>query len=652
MVSILGISAFYHDSAACLVVDGEIVAAAQEERFTRIKHDHNFPLNAARFCLREAKLKTEELDYVGFYDKPLLKFDRLLETYLDYAPSGFSSFLKALPLWMTEKLWMPDVIRTELAKAGGEEDERAAKKLGKKFAWKLLFGDHHESHAASAFFPSPFEEAAILTIDGVGEWATSSLGIGKGNELTLLKELRFPDSLGLLYSAFTYYTGFRVNSGEYKVMGLAPYGEPKYVSLIKDKLLEVREDGSLKMNHEYFSYSQGLRMTNRAFDKLFGGPPRKPESRITQKEMDLASSIQAITEEVMLKMTKYVYKETGMKKLCMAGGVALNCVANGRVLREVPFEDIWIQPAAGDAGGALGIALAIWHRYLEKPRLSPEQSGAWQSTRAINRNGESNGRADQTNGMAAYADGMKGSYLGPRHTEEEIEKFLQSQQLPFQKYSRKELPGVVADLLAAGKIIGLHQGRMEFGPRALGGRSIIGDPRSPEMQAAMNLKIKYRESFRPFAPSVLREQVGAWFELNSDSPYMLLVADVAESQRRKMTPAEEALWGIDKLNVKRSDIPAVTHVDYSARIQTVRHETNPLYWEIIDAFRQRTGCPVIVNTSFNVRGEPIVCTPEDSYRCFMRTEMDILVLETFVLNKQDQPSLQEQSDWRCEFKLD
>jgi carbamoyltransferase len=657
VVSILGISAFYHDSAACLVVDGEIVAAAQEERFTRVKHDHSFPLHAARYCLSEAKLSADNLDYVGFYDKPLLKFDRLLETYLDYAPSGFGSFLKALPLWMKEKLWMPDLIRTELAKAGGEEDERAAKKRGKQFQWKPLFGDHHESHAASAFYPSPFEEAAILTIDGVGEWATSSIGIGKGNEITLLKELRFPDSLGLLYSAFTYYTGFRVNSGEYKVMGLAPYGEPKYVSLIKDKLLEVRDDGSLKMNHEYFSYSQGLRMTNGAFDKLFGGAPRKPESRITQKEMDLARSIQAITEEVMLKMTKYVYKETEMKKLCLAGGVALNCVANGRVSREVPFEDIWIQPAAGDAGGALGIALAIWHRYLGKPRVSPEQSGAWQSTRTVKNdarlNAEGNGRPNaKNNGLAAYADGMKGSYLGPAHTEAEIEMFLQSRHLPYKKYSRKELPEVVADLLAAGKIIGLHQGRMEFGPRALGCRSIIGDPRSQDMQSVMNLKIKYRESFRPFAPSVLREQVADWFELNADSPYMLLVADVAESQRRKMTAEEDALWGIDKLNVKRSEIPAVTHVDYSARIQTVRHETNPLYWEIIEAFRQKTGCPVVVNTSFNVRGEPIVCAPEDSYRCFMRTEMDFLVLETCVLDKKEQPAFAEETDWKSEFKLD
>ena len=641
MSKILGISAFYHDSAACLVVDGDIVAAAQEERFTRIKHDHNFPVHAARYCLREAGIEASELDYVGFYDKPLLKFDRLLETYLDYAPAGFPSFLKAMPLWMKEKLWMPDLIRTEMGKVAGEDDERRAKKAGKKFEWKLLFGDHHESHAASAFYPSPFEEAAILTIDGVGEWATSSIGVGKGNEITLLKELRFPDSLGLLYSAFTYYTGFKVNSGEYKVMGLAPYGEPKYVSLIKDKIAEIRDDGSIRMNHEYFSYSQGLRMTNRAFDGLFAGRARRAESQITQREMDLARSIQVITEEAMLKMVGFVHRETGMNRLCMAGGVALNCVANGRLLREGPFADIWIQPAAGDAGGALGIALALWHRYLGKERISPERAGTWQSRASVS-----------SNGLPRYADGMKGSYLGPRDTEAEIEKFLNDGQIPFQKYSRAELPAVVAELLASEKIVGLHQGRMEFGPRALGGRSIIGDPRSPAMQSVMNLKIKYRESFRPFAPSVLREHVGEWFDLADDSPYMLLVADVAGRHRRQMTEAEEKLWGIEKLNIKRSEIPAVTHVDYSARIQTVRRETNPLYWEIIEAFRRQTGCPLVVNTSFNVRGEPIVCTPEDSYRCFMRTEMDYLVLENFVLDKRDQPELRESGDWRKEFKLD
>ena len=600
MTSILGISAFYHDSAACLVIDGEIVAAAQEERFTRVKHDYHFPLHAARYCLSEANLTAAELDFVGFYDKPLLKFDRLLETYLDYSPAGFSSFLKAMPLWMSEKLWMPDLIRTELAKSDGEDDERAAKKQGKKFEWKLLFGDHHESHAASAFYPSPFQEAAILTIDGVGEWATSSTGIGKDNEITLLQELRYPNSLGLLYSAFTYYTGFKINDGEYKVMGLAPYGEPKYVDQIKNHLLEVRDDGSLKLNQEYFGYSQGLRMTNGAFDKLFGGPPRTPESQITQREMDLARSIQVITEEVMLNMAHHVKRETGMKYLCLAGGVALNCVANGRVLKEVPFDDIWIQPAAGDAGGALGIALAIWYRYLQNPRR-------------------------------ACRDAMKGSYLGPRDKEEDIKHYLDSNNLPYTKYSREQLPEVVAELLAQGKVVGLHQGRMEFGPRALGCRSILGDARSPEMQSVINLKIKYRESFRPFAPSVLREHVSEWFELDVDSPYMLLVADVAPEKRIAVN--ESGLQGLQKLKAKRSEIPAVTHVDGSARIQTVTRESNPLYWEIIEAFRKLTGCPVIVNTSFNVRGEPIVCTPEDSYRCFMGTEMDYLVLETFVLRK-------------------
>jgi carbamoyltransferase len=648
VTTILGISAFYHDSAACLVRDGEIIAAAQEERFTRLKHDHNFPVNAARYCLKEAGITAEQLDFVGFYDKPLLKFDRLLETYLDYAPFGFRSFLKSMPLWMKEKLWMPDLIRTEMAKANGIDDERAAKKAGKKFEWKLLFGDHHESHAASAFYPSPFEEAAILTIDGVGEWATSSIGIGKGNEITLLKELRFPNSLGLLYSAFTYYTGFKVNSGEYKVMGLAPYGEPKYVQLIKDKLAEVRDDGSIRMNHEYFSYSQGLRMTNRAFDRIFEGRPRQAESQITQREMDLARSIQVITEEAMLKMAAFAHKETGMTKLCMAGGVALNCVANGRLLREGPFEDVWIQPAAGDAGGALGIALAIWHRYLGKPRTSAENAGTWLSGTGV----PPVIHGQDARATTAYADGMKGSYLGPQHSVAEIESFLKSRNAPYKKYSREELPEVVADLLSAGKIIGLHQGRMEFGPRALGARSIIGDPRSTEMQSAMNLKIKYRESFRPFAPSVLREHVDQWFELSYDSPYMMLVADVVPARRREMSDEEKALFGISKLNIKRSEIPAVTHVDYSARIQTVRRETNPLYWDIIEAFRQRTGCPVVVNTSFNVRGEPIVCTPEDSYRCFMRTEMDYLVLETCVLDKKDQPDFGEKTDWRKEFRLD
>ena len=641
MASILGISAYYHDSAACLVIDGEIIAAAQEERFTRVKHDHRFPGNAVRYCLNEAGITPERLDYVGFYDKPLLKFDRLLETYLDYTPSGFISFLKAMPLWVKEKLWMPDVIGTEFGKLAGAEDERAAKRLAKQFRWKLLFGDHHESHAASAFYPSPFEEAAILTMDGVGEWATSSMGVGRGAEINLFKELRFPDSLGLLYSAFTYYTGFKVNSGEYKIMGLAPYGEPKYVPLIKERLVEVCEDGSLRMNQEYFGYSQGLRMTNRAFDKLLGGPPRKPESRLTQREMDLARSVQEITEEVVLKMAGYVRRETGMKKLCMAGGVALNCVANGLLLREGLFDDIWIQPAAGDAGGAVGIALAIWHRYLGKPRISPESEGTWISSQ------------NHSNGVPlAYADGMKGAYLGPSNSEAEIEQYLKANNFPYTKYSRQDLPEAVADLLVAEKVVGLHQGRMEFGPRALGGRSIIGDARSPRMQSVMNLKIKYRESFRPFAPSVLREHVADWFEMDIDSPYMLLVADVAGKRLRKMTAEEEKLWGIEKLNVVRSEIPAVTHVDYSARIQTVRREVSPLYWEILEAFRKKTGCPVIVNTSFNVRGEPIVCTPEDSYRCFMRTEMDALALETCVLKKKEQPEFRESADWRREFSLD
>jgi carbamoyltransferase len=658
VTTILGISAFYHDSAACLVRDGEIIAAAQEERFTRLKHDHNFPVHAARYCLTEAGITSEQIDFVGFYDKPLLKFDRLLETYLDYAPFGFRSFLKSMPLWMKEKLWMPDLIRTEMAKANGIDDERAAKKAGKKFEWKLLFGDHHESHAASAFYPSPFEEAAILTIDGVGEWATSSIGVGKGNEITLLQELRFPDSLGLLYSAFTYYTGFKVNSGEYKVMGLAPYGEPKYVALIKDKLAEVRDDGSIRMNHEYFSYSQGLRMTNRAFDRIFEGRPRQAESQITQREMDLARSIQVITEEAMLKMAAFAHKETGMPKLCIAGGVALNCVANGRLLREGPFEDLWIQPAAGDAGGAVGIALAIWHRYLGKPRTSAENAGTWVSGTGVppviqaHDPHATEDHGQDARATTAYADGMKGSYLGPQNSVPEIEEFLQTRNAPYKKYSREKLPEVVAELLSAGKIIGLHQGRMEFGPRALGARSIIGDPRSTEMQSVMNLKIKYRESFRPFAPSVLREHLEQWFELSYDSPYMMLVADVVPERRREMSEDEKALFGINKLNIKRSEIPAVTHVDYSARIQTVRRETNPLYWDIIEAFRQKTGCPVVVNTSFNVRGEPIVCTPEDSYRCFMRTEMDYLVLETCVLDKKDQPEFGEKTDWRKEFKLD
>jgi len=642
-VKILGLSAYYHDSAACLVVDGEIVAAAQEERFSRKKHDHRFPRHAAAYCLAEGGIAAADLDYVGFYDKPLLKFDRLLETYLDYAPRGFASFQRAMPLWMKEKLWLPELIRTELAKIVlDDEDDKPAKKLGRTFRFEVLFGDHHESHAASAFYPSPFEEAAILCVDGVGEWSTSSIGTGRGNEIEMHAELRYPHSLGLLYSAFTYYTGFKVNSGEYKVMGLAPYGEPKYVDPIRSELLELRDDGSLHMRQKYFRYSEGLRMTNRAFDRLFGGPPRPPESRLTQREMDLARSVQEVTEEVMLKMAAEAHRRSGSKRLCLAGGVALNCVANGRILREGPFEDLWIQPAAGDAGGALGVALAIWHRYLGQPRTSAERAGRWESAR--NRPAGSP--------PPKYHDEMRGSYLGPRHEEAEIDAFLDSVAAPRRVVARTELAEAVAELLAEGKVVGLHQGRMEFGPRALGGRSILGDPRSSDMQSVMNLKIKYRESFRPFAPSVMREHVADWFELDDESPYMLLVDGVAPKRRRAMTDDEQKLWGIDKLNVVRSEIPAATHVDYSARIQTVRREVNPLYWEILAAFHRRTGCPVLVNTSFNVRGEPIVCTPEDSYRCFMRTEMDALVLETRILAKSEQPKFADTGDWRQEFELD
>jgi carbamoyltransferase len=615
---ILGISAYYHDSAACLVVDGEIVAAAQEERFTRKKHDAAFPSRAVEYCLREGGITAKELDLVGFYEKPLVKFSRLLETYIACAPRGLRSYLMALPLWLTEKLWMSDDLRSRLE--GYEGD--------------ILFGEHHESHAASAFYPSPFEQAAVVTIDGVGEWATSTIGVGRGHELTLLREQRFPHSLGLLYSAFTYFTGFKVNSGEYKVMGLAPYGEPKYVKAIKDHLIEIRDDGGLWMNMEYFTYPYGLTMTGRALEKVLGGPPRQPESRLTQREMDLARSIQDITEEVMMKMTAFAHRETGMRDLCLAGGVALNCVGNGRLLREGPFEEIWIQPAAGDAGGAIGVALGLWHRHLDKPRASAEAIGTWQ-------------RRSNT-----YADGMKGSFLGPGASEPEVAAWLEREGHHAVRFDRAALAAHVASLLADGKVVGLVQGRMEFGPRALGGRSILGDARSPKMQSVMNLKIKYRESFRPFAPAVLREHVADYFELDRDSPYMLLVADVVKGRRLATPESAKDLWGIDKLNVPRSDIPAVTHVDYSARIQTVRRDTNPLYYDIIDAFYRATGCPVIVNTSFNVRGEPIVCTPEDAYRCFMRTEMDALVVENFVLAKTDQAPAPDTADWRKEFVLD
>jgi carbamoyltransferase len=609
---VLGISAYYHDSAACLVRDGEVLAAAQEERFTRKKHDHRFPARAVEFCLRHAGIRPDELDFVAFYDKPLVKFERLLETYIDYAPRGLRSFLMAMPLWLREKLW----IREQVSKAAG-------------FKGQVLFTEHHESHAASAFFPSPFESAAVLTMDGVGEWATSSYGYGRGHELHLLGELHFPHSLGLLYSAFTYYTGFRVNSGEYKVMGLAPYGEPRYVRTILDELVDLREDGSLRLNMRYFDFAAGLRMTNEAFDQLFGGPPRAPESEVTQREMDLARSVQEVTEEAMLRMARHAHRATGEKNLCLAGGVALNCVGNGRILREGPFERVWIQPAAGDAGGSLGAALSVWHQYLGNARDVAE----------VCRGG---------------SDGMSGAYLGPEFAAEEIEEFLVTAGARYRRIERQELAERVARLLAEEKVVGWFQGRMEFGPRALGARSILGDPRSVRMQSQMNLKIKFRESFRPFAPSVLRERVADFFELDCDSPYMLLVAPVGERLRVPVTEEEQRLFGIEKLNVPRSIIPAVTHVDYSARVQTVRREEHPLYYELLDAFGRLTGCPVLVNTSFNVRGEPIVCTPAEAYACFMRTEMDALVLGEYVLLKEEQgaSALAEDHSWQEEFQLD
>ncbi len=610
---ILGISAYYHDSAACLLRDGEIVAAAQEERFSRRKHDHRFPANAVEFCLRHAGINGAQVDHVAFYDKPLLKFERLLETYIDFAPSGLRSFLKAMPVWLKEKLWTRERIAQHCTGYRG----------------KVLFTEHHESHAASAFYPSPFESAAVLTMDGVGEWATSSYGYGRGNELHLLGELHFPHSLGLLYSAFTYYTGFKVNSGEYKVMGLAPYGEPRYVRLILDQLVDLREDGSLRLNMKYFNYCQGLTMTNAAFDELFGGPPRKAEGELTQREMDLARSVQEVTELAMLRMARHVQKETREKNLCLAGGVALNCVGNGRILRETEFENIWIQPAAGDAGGSLGAALSVWHQYLDRAReIEPIKSGR--------------------------SDAMRGAYLGPSFTSAEVREFLDQTGAVYRRVERGELAERVARLLAEGKVVGWFQGRMEFGPRALGARSILGDPRSPRMQSQMNLKIKFRESFRPFAPSVLRERVSDFFELDCNSPYMLLVAPVNRALHLPMTAEQEQLFGIEKLNVARSTIPAVTHVDYSARVQTVRREDNPFYYDLIAAFGRLTGCPVLINTSFNVRGEPIVCTPEQAYACFMRTEMDCLVMEDFVLDKREQGAgaFLEDLSWQEEFQLD
>ncbi|MFQ5641390.1 MAG: carbamoyltransferase, partial [bacterium] len=599
-----GISAFYHDSAACLIRDGEIVAAAQEERFTRKKHDFNFPHHAIAYCLSEGKISGQDLDYVAFYDKPFIKFERLLLTYLQYAPFGLKSFIMAMPLWLKQKLWMKDFIAKEL-----------------DFEGKILFPEHHESHAASAFYPSPYEEAAILTIDGVGEWTTSSYGVGRGNEMELWAEQHFPHSLGLLYSAFTYFTGFKVNSGEYKLMGLAPYGEPRYTDSILNELIDLKQDGSFKMNMKYFNYCAGLTMTNSRFADLFGGPPRKPESKIAQREMDLARSIQEVTEEIMLRSARHVHKETGMKNLVLAGGVALNCVGNGRILREGPFDDIWIQPAAGDAGGALGAALYVWHQYL------------------------GNGRKPQSK-----RDSQKGSYLGPQFSNEQIEAYLTENEIPFRKLSNAEIAESVAELVASENVVGWFQGRMEFGPRALGGRSIIGDARSPRMQSIMNLKIKFRESFRPFAPSALVEHVSDYFEIDRASPYMLLVAPVKRERCVDVNGNQHE--GLDKLKVIRSEVPAITHVDYSARIQTVDKHDNGLYHAMIKAFQKKTGCPVIINTSFNVRGEPIVCTPEHAYLCFMRTNMDYLIMGNFLLDKQQQKKLEQDVDWQKEYELD
>lgn len=598
-IKILGISAYYHDAAACLLIDGEIIAAAQEERFTRKKHDPSFPVNAINYCLTQGKLTPEALDQIVFYDKPFLKFERLLESYLAFAPRGFKSFATSLPIWLKERLFQKTVISNELKELWGKDT---------KWQDKLLFSEHHLSHAASAFYPSPFERAAVLTMDGVGEWTTTSLALGDRNKLSVLKEIHFPHSLGLLYSALTYYTGFKVNSGEYKVMGLAPYGEPKYAQLIRDHLIDIKDDGSFALDMSYFDYCTGLTMTNERFHNLFGGPPRKPESELTQREMDLAASIQVIVEEVVLKLAQGIAGSTGERNLCLAGGVALNCVANGKLLREKVFDKIWIQPAAGDAGGALGAALAIHHIMLDQPRR-PLQD----------------------------LDGMKGSYLGSEFSQQETEERLRQCGAVFQNLPEDELIERTAQALASGKAIGWMNGRMEFGPRALGARSILADPRSPTMQKLLNLKVKYRESFRPFAPSVLREDVSEWFELYEDSPYMLLVADVAKGKRKEMTAQEKILFGIDKLNVSRSDIPAVTHVDYSARVQTVHKETNPRYYALIQRFKELTGCPVIVNTSFNVRGEPIVCTPEDAYRCFIGTGLDILVANQCFLTKTSQP---------------
>ena len=608
---ILGISSFYHDSAACLLKDGEIIAAAQEERFTRKKNDASFPHQAIQYCLKEAKITPEFIDNVIFYEKPFVKFERLLETYLAFAPKGFSSFAKAMPIWIKDKLFQKSALIKELKST-----------LGKEINWseRLLFSEHHLSHAASAFYPSPFESAAILTLDGVGEWTTTSLAVGKSNSLKVLKEIHFPHSLGLLYSAFTYYTGFKVNSGEYKVMGLAPYGEPRYADLIREKLITIADDGSFQLDLSYFDYTTGLTMTNKKFDILFGGPPRTSETELTQREMDLAASVQKVTEEIVVKIAKYVAKETGERNLCLAGGVALNCVVNGKLLREKIFDNIWIQPAAGDAGGALGAALSAWYLYHNKERNA------------------STGR-----------DRMKGSYLGPQFSDDEIEVKLKKYGAVYKKFSEEDLIEQVAKALTEEKAIGWMQGRMEFGPRALGGRSIIADPRSSFMQKQLNLKVKYRESFRPFAPSVLRENVADWFEHNTDSPYMLLVANVKSDKRRTIKTEEEKLFGIDKLNIPRSSVPAITHIDYSARIQTVHVDTNPRYHALISKFKEKTGCPIIVNTSFNVRGEPIVCNPADAFKCFMGTDLDVLVVGNYLLFKEYQDkTLKENYEERYE----
>lgn len=612
-MNILGISAYYHDAAACLIQNGVIIAAAQEERFSRKKHDARFPKEAIAYCFKAADISADQVDYVVFYDKPFLKFERLLETYLAFAPKGFKSFATALPVWLKEKLFQKNELLKEIAKLSEKEI---------KWEDRLLFSEHHLSHAASAFFPSPFEEAAVLTMDGVGEWTTTSLAIGSKNQLSVHKEIFFPHSIGLLYSALTYYTGFKVNSGEYKVMGLAPYGKPTYTQLIKDHLIDIKDDGSFNLDMSYFNYCTGLTMTSAKFHDLFGGPPRQPESPLGQKEMDLAASIQAVTEEIVIKLARNIRETTGQKNLCLAGGVALNCVANGKLLRENIFENIWIQPAAGDAGGALGAALAAYHIMLKQPRQ-----------------------------ISSHIDSMKGTYLGPEFSDEEVIKDLTEQQAVFSTHTEDEIISLTAQYLADGKAIGWMNGRMEFGPRSLGGRSIIADARSPAMQKLLNLKVKYRESFRPFAPSVLSEKASEWFEIKTSSPYMLLVADIAKGKRKEMSAAENNLFGIEKLNIPRSDIPAVTHVDYSARIQTVHQETNPRYHKLISEFEKITGCPVLVNTSFNVRGEPIVCSAKDAFRCLMGTELDALIIGNVLVEKLNQP-LSLKLDYSTQYELD